>query len=140
MNLKPFLIASILTVLTACSSQPTQPTTKAPAAAVAAPAATAPLATNGPAAAAALQVASTDGNGPPPVNRALISAGYKPTTIQGAVFYCRTVDVTNTAFKKKVCLNEAQIAAEEKKAQEMRREMLRMQPNPGCFGPTCADP
>jgi len=114
-------------LLTACSSQPRQPTAHAPAPAAATPAATA----------AATPVAATEGKGPP-VSRTLISAGYKPTTINGAFYYCRTEPVTNTAFKKKVCLNEAQIKDQERKTQEMQREMIRSQPNPSCLGPTCA--
>jgi hypothetical protein len=130
MNLKTSGIASIVTVLTACSSQPTKPTVNAPATAAPA-AAVAP-----PGAPAALQVAATDGN-TPPVNRTLLAAGYKPVTIKGEVYYCRTVDVTNTAFKKKVCLNETQIADEEKKIQDMRQEMLRSRTNPPYLGPSC---
>ena len=134
MNPRAFGIASIVTVLAACSSQPTQPAANAsaPAAATALASAAAPAA----APPAAAQAASTNGSGPQ-VNRTLISAGYKPTTIQGAIYYCRTVDVTNTAFKKKVCLNETQIRDEERKIQEIRQEMLRMRTNPPCLGPSC---
>lgn len=136
MNLKSFGIASLVVVLTACSSQPTQPTanTAAPAA-VAAPAAAAAPVAAAPAAAAAAPV-SADSKGPP-VNRTLVQAGYKPTTIKGEVYYCRTEMVTNTAFKKKVCLNESQIKDQERKIQEMQREMIRSQPNPACLGPNC---
>jgi hypothetical protein len=134
MNFKPFGIACLVVILTACSSQPTQPTAKAVAPA-ATRVATAPAAAAA-AAPPAAPAASASGNGPP-VNRTLISAGYKPVTIKGEVYYCRTVDVTNTAFKKKVCLNESQIADEEKKIKQMQEEMLRQRANPGCNGPGC---
>lgn len=133
MNLKFLGTVSIVVVLTACSSQPTQPAAaKAVAPAAAAPTAAAPVA----AAPAAAQATSPDRNGPP-VNRTLVSAGYKPTTFKGEVYYCRTVDLTNTAFKKKVCLNESQIADEEKKIKAFQADMLRRQANPGCSGPGC---
>ena len=130
MKLKIIGTVSVVMVLTACSSQPTKPAAeKAPAsaAAVAQPAA---------APATAAQAASTDGKGPQ-VNRTLVSAGYKPTTIKGEVYYCRTVDVTNTAFKKKVCLNESQIKDEERRIKDMQQEMMRSRTNPGCSGPGC---
>jgi hypothetical protein len=130
MNLKPFGIASLVVMLTACSSQPAQPTKNAVAPAAAAPVAAAP------AAAAAAAPVSGDSNGPQ-VNRTLLQAGYKPTTIKGEIYYCRQEMVTNTAFKKKVCLNESQIADEEKKIKQMQQEMLRQRSNPGCNGPGC---
>lgn len=121
----------------ASPSASTTSTAAAPAAATSA--ATAPAAAtsaSSPQPAAAKTAAAATAS--PPVNRTLISAGYKPTTIKGAVYYCRTIDVTNTAFKKKVCLSEAQIQDEEAKIKEMQREMLRRQPNGSCLGPTCA--
>ena len=57
-----------------------------------------------------MQVASADGGEVLPVNRTLISAGYKPVTIKGTVYYCRTVDVTNTNFNSSVTVLDLSIA------------------------------
>src|ERR1043165_3781912 len=124
MNVKALGTAFIALTLTACSSQPREPaaTTKAPAtvAATAAPAA----AVAAPAAALNGTPTASTSSQPPVLNRTLISAGYKATTIKGEVFYCRTVDVTGTQFKKKVCLTEAQLKDEERKIQQMQDEMM----------------
>ncbi len=95
-----------LVVLTACSSQPTAthrlpgvtPAATAPAAAApaaAAPAATPPLPRPRrlPPSRGRQGRFGRLGNGLP-VDRTLISAGYKPTTIKGEVFYCRKESVT----------------------------------------------
>ena len=129
-------LAATLTVLTvaACSSQPREPSANAPAAA--AP----PVANNlAPAAApaGAADPAKPSAQGPV-LNRKLVAAGYRATTIKGEVYYCRTVDVTNTNFKSKVCLNEAQLREEDRKTQEMQDRMILDQRSPGCLGPTCA--
>lgn len=126
MNFKGFGTAFVVLALTACSSQPTQPAADTPAPAAATP----PAAT-------ALAASPAANEKAPAVNRTLISAGYKPTTIKGEVYYCRTEMVTNTAFKKKVCLNEAQIKNEEKRIQRMQDDLLRSQTNGLCAGPTC---
>jgi hypothetical protein len=126
MNLKLFGIASILTVLAACSSQPPQPAASAsPPAPAAAPAA------------AALASPAATTPAPPVISRDLMAAGYRPKTINGEVFYCRKEAVTNTAFKKTVCLNEAQLKDEERRVKELQREMIRSQPNGSCLGPNC---
>lgn len=128
MNFKGFGTAFVVLALTACSSQPIQPAADTPAPVAAAP----PAAT-------ALAASPAANEKAPGVNRTLISAGYKPTTIKGEVYYCRTEMVTNTAFKKKVCLNEAQIKNEEKRIQRMQDDLLRSQTNGPCAGPTCGD-
>ena len=74
----------------------------------------------------------------PVLNRKLVSAGYRVTTIKGEIYYCRTVDLTNTNFKKKVCLTEAQLREEERKTNEMQDQMMHQQASPSCMGPTCA--
>src|SRR5512147_3238938 len=102
MTLKAFSIAFITLTLAACSSQRTQPSANAVAPAAAAPSAA--LAPSKSAAEAAPVAATADGK-PPVLNRALIQAGYKATTIKGQVYYCRQEDVIGTGFKKKVCLN-----------------------------------
>jgi hypothetical protein len=127
MNLKLFGIACTVAMLAACSTQPQQPAVNA-----AAPAA----ATAAPAAALATPAAATPAAAPA-ISRDLIAAGYKPKTIKGEVFYCRKEDVTNTAFKKTVCLNEEQFKEQERRTKEMQREMMRSQPNPSCLGPNC---
>jgi hypothetical protein len=73
----------------------------------------------------------------PVISRDLMAAGYRPKTIKGEVFYCRKEAVTNTAFKKTVCLNEAQLKDEERRVKELQREMIRSQPNGSCLGPNC---
>ena len=122
MRLKVAGTALIALALTACSSQPREPAASTP---VAEP----------PAAAGKLAPAVADGKAVP--NRTLISAGYKPTTIKGEIYYCRTEDVTNTAFKKKVCLNESQLKDEEKRIKQMQEQILRSRSNPGCDGRGC---
>ncbi len=138
MKLRVVAIASLVSMVAACSSQPRVPAanTSSPASTSTATAPAAATSASSPPPAAANTAAAATAS--PPINRTLLSAGYKPTTIKGAVYYCRTIDVTNTAFKKKVCLSEAQIQDEEAKIKEMQREMLRRQPNGSCLGPTCA--
>jgi len=131
MNLKAFGIALTASTLAACASQPT--------ANVAAPA-TAPAAAASPASssgAAAVPVALSADGKPPAVNRTHIQAGYVATTIKGEVFYCRQEEVTGTSFKKKVCLNEEQMKAQEQRTKEMQEQMLKPQTNPACFGNRC---
>ena len=126
MKLKVFGTAFIALGLAACSSQPTEPSASVPA-----PAATGAT----PPAAAAL---APNANGEAPVlNRSLVAAGYKATTIKGEIYYCRMEDVTNTAFKRKVCLNEAQLRDQERKTKELQDRMMRQQANPGCSGSSC---
>jgi hypothetical protein len=136
MNLKAFGIALAASTLAACSSQPTQPPT---AANVATPAAAAPLTAPAPSksAAEAVPVAVTANGKPPALNRAIIQGGYKATTIKGEVYYCRQEDVIGTNFKKKVCLNEDQMKAQEERMKTMQDEMTRTKTNPGCYGTRC---
>jgi hypothetical protein len=139
MNRKTLGIVPLVVALAACSSQPQQPTTpsaSAPAAAASAPAtALVQPAQPSPAATGAEVTEASAAQ----INRTLLTAGYKPKTVNGTLFYCRQELVTNTAFKKTVCLNEAQIREQERKTKELQREMIRSQPNPACLGPTCAD-
>ena len=136
MNLKSFGIALTASTLAACSSQPTQPPT---AANVAAPPTAAPLAAPAPSksAAEAVPVAATADGKPPALNRTFIQAGYKATPIKGEMFYCRQEDVIGTNFKKKVCLNEDQMKAQEERMKIMQDEMARTKTNPGCYGTRC---
>jgi hypothetical protein len=135
MNLKALGIALVALTLVACASQPMQP-----AANVAAPATTPPAAALAPSksGAEAVPVAvSADGKAPA-VNRTFIQAGYKATSIKGEVFYCRQEDVIGTNFKKKVCLNEDQMKAQEERMKNMEEQMLKNQANPGCFSSPCS--
>jgi len=134
MTLKTLGAAFIVLALTACTpSRPTKPFVSVMAATRPA----APAATGATPAAAALV---PNANGEAPVlNSALITAGYKATPFKGAVYYCRMEDVTNTAFKRKVCLDEAQLKEQERKTKELSERMLRQQWSPACTPfPSCA--
>ena len=131
MRLKALTTLAVLSVA-ACSSQPTQP----PASAAAAPAPAASPNLTAPAAPAAAADPSNP-NGPV-LNRRLMAAGYRATTIKGETYYCRMEDVTDTNFKRRGCLNEAQLREEDRKTQEMQDRMIRQQASPSCMGPTCA--
>jgi len=127
-------LGTMLVVLTlaACSSQPREPAvTPAPAA---------PAASLAPAAAptAAANEAAPNAQGPV-LNRKLISAGYRATTVKGEIYYCRTEDITNSSFKRRVCLTEAQLKEEERKTKEMQDNMLRQEMSPACTPmPACS--
>jgi hypothetical protein len=137
MNLKVISATVVALTLVACSTQPTEPVAKAPAAAPA-PAATPAAATSAAAPAAAVAPGANSGN-LPVLNRTLISAGYKATTIKGQVYYCRQEDVIGTGFKRKVCLNEDQLKDEEIKIKQMQDQILRSQASPACSPmPGCA--
>ena len=140
MTLKAFGTAFVVLALTACSSRPTEPSRSVPVPAMSALTAAAKPASAAMGATAAAAALAPTANGETPVlNRRLISAGYKATSIKGEVYYCRTVDVTNTAFKRKVCLNEAQLRDEERKTKELQERMLRQQWSPACTPfPSCA--
>lgn len=135
MNWKFVGLVAVPLLIAACASQPREPSTKvavAPPSAVAAPASAAAALSGAP--------GTTASGQPPAVNRALIAAGYKPTAVKGEVYYCRMEDVTNTAFKRKVCLNQAQLQAEERKVKELQDRMIRQQFSPACSPfPACAD-
>jgi hypothetical protein len=133
MNYKSFGTAFVVLALAACSSQPTEPTGNAPAPAASAAVAAPPA----PALARSADAKPNAGDEKPAINRTLISAGYKPTTIKGQTFYCRTEMITNSAFKKKVCLNETQIQQEERRIRQMQDDLLRSQTNGRCAGPAC---
>ena len=126
----------VVLTLAACSTSPREP---APATA-SAPVAPPPAANLAPNAAPASAANAATGNAQGPVlNRKLISAGYRATTIKGEVYYCRTVDMTNTTFKKRVCLTESQLKEEERKTQQMQDNMLRQEMSPACTPmPGCA--
>ena len=135
MALRTLSTALVVLILAACSSQPRQP------AAAAAPVASTPTANLAPAAApsAAANAAATPNAQGPVLNRKLISAGYRAMTIKGEIYYCRTVDLTNTTFKKRVCLTEAQLREEERKTKEMQDNMLRQEMSPACTPmPACS--
>jgi len=128
MKFEFFGIAVAAATVAACSSQPTQPAASTPA----------PVAAPSPTPAAGAPAVAPAANGEAPVlSRSLVSAGYKATTIKGEIYYCRMEDVTNTAFKRKVCLTEAQLKDQERKTKEMQDRMIRQQTNPGCAGPSC---
>ena len=125
MRLKALASALLVLTLAACSSQPREPSGNAPAAGGAPP----------PAAnvAAPTRTAASDKlEAPAVLNRSLVSAGYKATSIKGEIYYCRMVDVTGTQFKRRVCLNEAQVRDEERKSKEMADRMIDSGFNPGC--------
>jgi hypothetical protein len=135
MNLKVFGITLAAVALAACSSRPTEPTARAPARAPAPSSATAPASAVAPASATPAAAVVPAANGQPPVlNRTLIAAGYKATSIRGETYYCRSEIVTGTSFKKNVCLNEAQLKDEERKIKEMQDKMIQTQANPACTG------
>jgi hypothetical protein len=123
MKFEVFGIAFVAVALAACSSQPTRPSASAPPAAA-------------PAGSGAAAMPNASGE-TPVLSRSLVSAGYKATTIKGEIYYCRMEDVTNTAFKRKVCLTEAQLKDQERKTKEMQDRMIRQQTNPGCSGSSC---
>ena len=137
MGLKPLGTALVVLTLAACSSQPRQPASAARATG-APPPAIAPAANLATAGAPAAADAGKPNAAAPVLNRKLVSAGYRVTTIKGEIYYCRTVDLTNTNFKKKVCLTEAQLREEERKTNEMQDQMMHQQASPSCMGPTCA--
>ena len=134
MGLKVLGTGLIALSLVACSSRPPPPAPAAPEAApAAASSAAAKSATAAPVASAA-ELAAAGVN----VDRAYLKAGYKPTMYKGQLFYCRTVDVTGTSFKKKVCMDEAHMKEEARKTQEMQDSILRQRTNPGCAPPACS--
>ena len=133
MRLKVLAATLAVLTVTACSSHPTASSASAATGKMAAPASPNLTAPATPAVAAD----PSNPNGPV-LNRRLLAAGYRATTIKGEVYYCRMEDVTNTAFKKRVCLNEAQLRERDKKSQEMQDRMLQEQGNPACFHPPCA--
>jgi hypothetical protein len=135
MKLKVFGTAFLVLALTACSTRPQEP---------AAPAASAPVTAAKPAPTAGAVATPTamtgtpNANGSKPVlSRALAAAGYKATVIKGETYYCRKEDITNTAFKKTVCLNEAQLREQERRTKEMQDRMMSTQNNGACHGPEC---
>lgn len=134
MALRTAGITLVVLTLAACSSQPREPAaTPAPAAPAASLAPSAATAANGTASAAAPAAQG------PVLNRKLISAGYRATTIKGEIYYCRTVDMTNTSFKKRVCLTESQLKEEERKTKEMQDNILRQEMSPACTPmPACS--
>src|SRR6185369_7961012 len=105
MTLKTAAAAFIVLALTACApSRPSKPFVSVMSATRSKPVAPA---TTGATPAAAL---APGANGEKlAFNNALIAAGYKATPLNGAVYYCRTEAVTNTAFKRRVCLSETEI-------------------------------
>jgi len=137
MNLKFLGIPFITLALAACSTQPTQPAARAPAPPVAQAPAAAP---STPAAATPVALLPNSNGQALVLNRTLIQAGYKATSVKGEIYYCREEQVTGTSFKRKVCLNEAQLRDEERRIKEMQEQILRTQASPGCMGPTCEDP
>jgi hypothetical protein len=144
MGLKVVGPVFIALALAACSSQPRDPSASGAAAAPAP--AVAPATTSTPA--AAVPAAATSNLAPgatapaaggqaPVLNKTLIQAGYKAATVKGQLVYCRMEEVTNTAFKKRVCLNEDQLREEERKIKRMQDQMMRSQGGANCVGPAC---
>jgi len=111
MGLKVVGIGLMALIISACASPPRQRTLSAPAA-----------------------------NGTTPaLTRAFIKAGYAATTYKGRLYYCRTEEVTGTQFKRRVCLTEAQMQEEQRKAQQMRDLMLEQRAGAPCIPmPQCA--
>ena len=69
-----------------------------------------------------------------PVNRALISQGYRPTTYHGQLLYCRFEKLTGSQFSHKVCLTEQEAALQERIAQD---EMMKRNSQGKCVQPLC---
>jgi len=69
-----------------------------------------------------------------PVNRALISQGYRPTTYHGQLLYCRFEKLTGSQFSHKVCLTEQEAALQERIAQD---EMMKRNSQGKCVPPLC---
>ena len=134
MNLKFLGIPFITLALAACSTQPTQPAARAPAPPVAQAPAAAP---STPAAATPVALLPNSNGQALVLNRTLIQAGYKATSVKGEIYYCREEQVTGTSFKRKVCLTEAQLKDQERKVKELQDRMMRQQANPGCSGSSC---
>ena len=130
MGLKVLGIGLIALSLAACSSRPPSPAPVAHETAAAAVATNA-AATNAAAATPAKSATELAAEGVN-IDRSYIKAGFKPTMYKGQLFYCRTVDVTGTSFKKKVCLDEAHMREEVRKIQEMQDAMIRGRANPPC--------
>jgi hypothetical protein len=100
-----------------------------PAAAIAAQPAAAPAAQ--PVAATAT---SANGAAPvPAVNKDLLKQGYHTGLRHGQLVYCRTEQLTGTRFKSQVCMSEAQILDEQKRARDQMNASQHVQ----CMGPEC---
>src|SRR5262245_30063373 len=118
MNLKGFVAtAGVALTLAACTTQPAAPVVaQAP---VAAPApATAPAEAKLAEAKPVLMVPAGT------LNRKLIAAGFKATAVGNQIYYCRQEAVIGTGFKKKICLNEAQLRDQELNSKGMQDRML----------------
>jgi hypothetical protein len=133
MALRTVGAAFIVLALAACApSRPTKPFVSVMAAKR-----TAAPATTGATPATSALVPGANGQAPT-FNSFLISAGYKATPFKGEVYYCRTEDVTNTAFKRRVCLSETEIRDQERKTRELQERMIRYQFSPPCTPfPSC---
>jgi len=135
MGLKVVGIGLMALIISACASPPRQRTPVAQQPAPVAQKAAAPAA-----AAATNPVAAPAANGnTPALTRAFLKAGYAATTYKGRLYYCRTEEVTGTQFKRRVCLTEAQMQEEQRKAQQMRDLMLEQRAGAPCIPmPQCA--
>jgi hypothetical protein len=69
-----------------------------------------------------------------PVNRALVSQGYRPTTYHGQLLYCRFEKLTGSQFSHKMCLTEQEAALQERIAQD---EMMKRNSQGKCVQPLC---
>jgi hypothetical protein len=75
----------------------------------------------------------------PAIDPALIKAGYEVKNVKGQNFYCRTEVLTGSQFRRKVCLDEAQIREEQLKNREAKDTLMRQRAGPACTPmPQCA--
>jgi hypothetical protein len=94
-----FVLCSLI-VMGGCAANPGSSPSSDAAAASPQAAASAPAAAPSPAAQPAEKVSKVPFDLP---------AGFKPTRIDGELFYCRTMVVLGSRFPKKLCLNEDQL-------------------------------
>jgi hypothetical protein len=131
MALKFVGVGLIAVIISACSSYPRQQTPAGQA-----PSASAAAVTHPVAAPVAIGTAPTaNGITPtstPAIDRAYIKAGYEAKMYQGQLYYCRMETATGTQFKRRVCLNEAQMRQEQLKSQEIRNILNRPNPSKSC--------
>jgi hypothetical protein len=71
--------------------------------------------------------------GAPKINVDLVKAGYRTGLRHGQIVYCRTEQLTGSRFKSEVCLSEAQVLDEQKRARDTMTAPHRTQ----CIGPEC---
>jgi hypothetical protein len=65
--------------------------------------------------------AAADSNGAPqqpPINAALVKQGYHARMRKGELYYCRSEQLTGSRFDTQICLTEAQIVEEQRRAKD----------------------